>query len=66
VEKGTFSGYWVNLDIGRNIKLRCGVEGESEAIAKSLKKGAPFTRKGKVGSSWTAVFGVMFTMEGGM
>jgi hypothetical protein len=65
VEKGTFSGYWVDLDIGRNIRVRCGFNKGGEETVKSLRKGSRLTCKGKVGNTWTSIFGVLFTMESG-
>jgi PAN domain len=65
VEKGSFSGYWVKLDIGRGMHVLCGFEDEAEAAVKSLRKGDRFTCKGKVAGSWTSLMGIMFSMEGG-
>ncbi|MFM2278488.1 MAG: hypothetical protein RLZZ444_719, partial [Pseudomonadota bacterium] len=28
VEEGSFSGFWVNMDIGRKIEVRCGLNDE--------------------------------------
>jgi len=63
VEEGSFSGYWVNLKIGRNITVQCGLADEFKATAVALRKGSPFTCKGTVASSWTALFGVSFIMD---
>ena len=65
VEKGTFSGYWVRLAIGRNMDLRCGLEDEDEAVVRSLHKGDRFTCRGKAGNTWVSFMGVTFSMEGG-
>ncbi|RJG43723.1 hypothetical protein [Mesorhizobium sp. DCY119] len=65
VEKGTFSGYWVGLNIGRNIRVQCGFGDEFKSTVQSLRKGANFTCKGEVSNTWTSIFGVVFTMEGG-
>jgi hypothetical protein len=63
VEKGTFSGYWVDLDIGRNMRVRCGFDRGVEDSVKSLRKGSRMTCNGKVSNTWTSIFGVMFDME---
>lgn len=63
VEEGTFSGYWVNMKIGRDITVQCGLGSEFKATAVALRKGSPFTCRGTVSSTWTAIFGVHFIME---
>ena len=63
VSEGTFSGYWVDLKIGRDITVRCGMDDEHKSIVVPLRKGQQFTCKGVVSGTWTALFGVMFSME---
>jgi hypothetical protein len=63
VTKGTFSGYWVNLNVGSDIIVRCGLGGEHEEIARYLKKGQAFTCRGEPSDTWTAIFGIMFEMD---
>lgn len=63
VEEGTFSGYWVNLDIGQGIRVQCGMSNAYKAVVMDLGKGQRFTCKGKVGNTWTAIFGVQFIMN---
>ncbi|WP_152544424.1 hypothetical protein [Brucella rhizosphaerae] len=63
VEKGTFSGYWVNLDIGKNIMVRCGMSSEWEDVVKKIKKGQQFSCTGEVSSTWTSVFGITFRVD---
>lgn len=63
VERGTFSGYWVNLDIGRNIRVRCGMDDAFESIAQALKKGSAYTCTGIASSTWTTILGITFSIE---
>ncbi|MBZ9743171.1 MULTISPECIES: hypothetical protein [unclassified Mesorhizobium] len=63
VQQGTLSGYWVHLNIGKGIKVMCGFEAEQKAVVQSLRKGAPFTCKGRVSSTWTVVFGPSFNID---
>ncbi len=63
VEEGSFSGFWVNMGIGRKIDVRCGLNDEDKAIAMNLRKGDRFQCEGIAASTWTAMFGVLFTME---
>lgn len=63
VEEGTFSGYWVTLDIGRNVDLRCGLGDRWKSTAQKLRKGVEFTCKGKGGNTWTSFFGILFQMD---
>ncbi|TPK15157.1 hypothetical protein FJ872_19350 [Mesorhizobium sp. B2-5-9] len=63
VEEGSFSGYWIDLDIGRNLRLRCGLPDAYKSTAMLQKKGKPFTCKGVTSTSWTSVFGKVFTMD---
>ncbi len=63
VEEGSFSGYWVNMKIGRNITVQCGMGDEFKATAVALQKGSPFTCRGTVSRTWTALFGVNFIMD---
>lgn len=65
VEKGTFSGYWVNLNIGRNIMVRCGMSSDWEATVKKIKKGQQFSCIGEVSKTWTSVFGTTFSVDAG-
>lgn len=63
VEAGTLSGYWVKLDIGRKVNVRCGLGDEFSEEVVALKKGASYTCKGAVGYTWTALFGLAFDMD---
>lgn len=63
VQQGTLSGYWIHLNIGKGIKVMCGFEAEQKAVVQSLRKGTPFTCKGKVSSTWTIVFGPSFNVD---
>ena len=65
VEKGTFSGYWVTLNAGRNIMVRCGMSSKWDGIVQKIKKGQKYTCKGYVSSTWTAVFGTTFSVDAG-
>lgn len=65
VEKGTFSGYWVTLDIGRDIMVRCGMSNRWDGIAQKIKKGQKHTCRGYVGKSWTAILGIAFSLDAG-
>lgn len=65
VKEGTFSGYWVDLDIGRNVLVRCGLSRAWAAAAAKIKKGNSFTCHGTVAKSWTAIFGIAFSMDAG-
>jgi hypothetical protein len=65
VEKGTFSGYWVRLDIGHDIRVRCGMSAKWKSVAANLRKGQKFTCQGKVDRTWIALFGIMFQMDAG-
>lgn len=63
VQEGTFSGYWVQMDIGRGIGVQCGLPSEMKPVAAGLRKGAKFTCNGEVANTWSAVFGVSFIMD---
>lgn len=63
VEKGTFSGYWVTLDIGRDIMVRCGLSGKWKSQVERLRKGGKFTCPGYPSSTWTSLFGIGFSMD---
>lgn len=65
VEKGTFSGYWVTLDAGRNIMVRCGMSGQWDGIVQKIKKGQKYACKGYVSGTWTAIFGIAFSVDAG-
>ncbi len=65
VEKGTFSGYWVDLDIGRGILVRCGMSSKWTEQVSKIKKGQTFTCTGEVASTWTSVFKTMFQVDAG-
>ena len=65
VEKGTFSGFWVDLDIGRNILARCGMSSKWTDTVSKLKKGQTFTCTGTVARTWTSLFKTMFQVDAG-
>jgi hypothetical protein len=65
VEKGTFSGYWVTLDIGRGIMVRCGMSSRWNGYVQKIKKGQKYTCKGYVSGTWTSAFGVAFSVDAG-
>lgn len=65
VKEGSLSGYWVNIDIGRNILVRCGLSDAWKHAAQAIKKGGTFTCRGDVSDSWTSIFGITFSMDAG-
>lgn len=65
VEKGTFSGYWVTLDIGRNIMVRCGMSSKWDGIVQKIRKGQQYTCRGYVSDTWTSMFGIGFSADAG-
>lgn len=65
VEKGTFSGYWVTLDLKNGIMVRCGMSSQWDGIVQKIKKGQQYTCKGYVSNTWTAVFGLTFSVDAG-
>jgi len=65
VQKGSLSGFWVNLDIGRNILVRCGLSDAWKHAAREIRKGNAFTCRGDVSRTWTQIFGIAFSMDAG-
>ncbi|KAB2779416.1 hypothetical protein [Brucella anthropi] len=65
VQKGSFSGYWVNIDIGKNIRVRCGMSSDWQEKVTKIKKGQSFTCKGEVSRTWTSIFGTTFQVDAG-
>lgn len=65
VEQGTFSGFWVDLDIGKNIMMRCGLSDAWKHAARAIRKGAKFTCRGDVAKTWTSIMGIGFSMDAG-
>ncbi|SBW14303.1 putative secreted protein [Brucella sp. 10RB9215] len=65
VEEGMLSGYWVDLDLGRNVLVRCGMSRQWSDIVTKLHKGDKFTCKGKVDRSWTSFYKTMFQVDAG-
>ncbi|KAB2788120.1 hypothetical protein F9K97_03170 [Brucella anthropi] len=65
VEKGTFSGYWVDVDIGRSILVRCGMSSKWTDQVSKIKKGQTFTCVGEVANTWTSFFKTMFQVDAG-
>lgn len=65
VEEGMLSGYWVDLDLGRNVLVRCGMSRRWTDVVTKLHKGDKFTCKGKVDRSWTSFYKTMFQVDAG-
>ncbi|MCX2696404.1 hypothetical protein [Ochrobactrum chromiisoli] len=65
VEKGTFSGYWVDVDIGRSILVRCGMSSKWTDQVSKIKKGQTFTCVGEVANTWTSFLKTMFQVDAG-
>lgn len=65
VEKGTFSGFWVSLDLGHDIRVRCGMSNKWKETVTKLRKGQSFTCKGEVARTWVAMFGIVFQVDAG-
>lgn len=65
VEKGTFSGYWVTLNLGNNVRALCGMSSQWAEIVTKFKKGQKYTCRGYVSETWSDFYGVAFKVNAG-
>lgn len=65
VESGALSGYWVSLDVGKDIRVRCGLSTKWDNQVEKLRKGERFTCNGYTANTWTEMFGIVFSIDAG-
>lgn len=63
VREGALSGFWVEMDIGGSVTLRCGLDDAAADTAMDIAKGEIVTCQGEVGPTWTEIFGVTFSID---